>query len=61
MDVNKAYHLIMDKLTTWMDELIRMLPNIFLAAIALVLGFFVAKKLRSSLQKLSNDFLIIQH
>lgn len=36
----------MNKLTVWMDELIKMLPNILLAAIVLVLGFFIAKRVK---------------
>ena len=55
MDVNKAYHLIMDKLTTWMDELIN-LPNILLAAIVLVLGFFVAKRIKKFSSKIIKRF-----
>ncbi len=51
MDVNKAYHLIMNKLTAWMDELIKMLPNILLAAIVLVIGFFIAKKIKQICHK----------
>ena len=46
MDINKAYHLILNKLTTWVDELIKMLPNILLATIVLVLGFFIAKRIK---------------
>ena len=56
MDVNKAYHLIMDKLSAWMDELIKMLPNILLAAIVLVLGFFVAKKIKKFSAKIIKRF-----
>ncbi len=56
MDVNKAYHLIMDKLTAWVDELIKMLPNILLAAIALVIGLFIAKKIRGFSKKIIQRF-----
>jgi small conductance mechanosensitive channel len=56
MDVNKAYHLILDKLTTWMDELIKMLPNILLAAIVLVLGFFIAKRIKRFAGKIITRF-----
>lgn len=56
MDVNKAYHLIMNKLTVWMDELIKMLPNIFLATIVLVLGFFVAKRIKKFAAKIITRF-----
>ncbi len=43
MDINNAYELIVDKLTMWLKELIRLLPNIALAAIILVVGLYIAK------------------
>lgn len=43
MDINNAYELIVDKLTLWLKELIRLLPNIALAAIILVVGLYIAK------------------
>jgi len=46
MDISKAYQLIVDKLFSWMDGFVRMLPNIFLATLILVLGFFIAKRLK---------------
>ena len=52
MDVNEAYRLIMQKLTTWVHELIKLLPNILLSAVILVLGFFIAKKIKKVAVKL---------
>ncbi len=52
MDFNKAYQLIMDKLTTWIDELVKLLPNILLGAIVLVIGFFIAKRIKKFSNKL---------
>lgn len=46
MDFNTAYKLISQKLTLWLHSFIKLLPNILLAAIILVLGFFVAKWIR---------------
>lgn len=46
MDINEAYNLIISKLTAWLQELVRMLPNIILAAVVLVLGLFIAKAVR---------------
>ncbi len=43
MDLNKAYQLIVDKLTVWLKEFIKLLPNIALAALILVIGLMVAK------------------
>lgn len=52
MDLNQAYQLIITKLSTWLSDLIRMLPNLLLAAVVLVVGFFIAKVARSLSKKL---------
>ncbi|MEP6845060.1 MAG: mechanosensitive ion channel family protein [Panacibacter sp.] len=52
MDVNKAYELIVQKLTTWLHSFIQLLPNILLATIILVIGLFIAKKLKLLAAKL---------
>ncbi len=52
MDINKAYQLIKQKLTTWLNEIIRLLPNILLAAVVLVVGFYIAKIVRKVAIKL---------
>lgn len=52
MELNEAYKLISDKLILWARGLIKLLPNIALAAIILVLGFYLAKILRNVLRKL---------
>ena len=46
MDLNKALQLIESKLTFWFRELIRLLPNLALAAVVLVLGLFLSKQVR---------------
>lgn len=46
MDINEAYKLIMQKLTLWMHGFIKMLPNILLAAVVLVIGLFLAKRIK---------------
>ena len=43
MDFNKAYHLIYHKIITWLDDFVKMLPNILLSAIILVIGIYIAK------------------
>ncbi|MEJ7829335.1 MAG: mechanosensitive ion channel [Segetibacter sp.] len=43
MDLNKAYQLIVDKLSAWLKEFIRLVPNIALAVLILVIGLMVAK------------------
>jgi small-conductance mechanosensitive channel len=57
MDINKAYELIRDKLTLWLKEIIRLLPNIALAALILVLGFFIAKWLKNLTGKVSKKII----
>lgn len=52
MDFNEAYKLITEKLSSWFQQLIKLLPNILLAAIILVLGFFVARFIRKFSVKL---------
>ncbi len=57
MDINKAYELIRDKLTLWLKEIIRLLPNIALAALILVLGFFIAKWMKNLTGKVSKKII----
>lgn len=51
MDLNNAYHLILQKLTRWLHELVRLVPNILLAAIILVIGLFIARMMRRLVTK----------
>ena len=52
MDINEAYKLIMQKLTEWMQGFVKMLPNILLAAVVLVIGLFLAKRIKKIAAKL---------
>ncbi len=52
MDINEAYKLIMEKLTEWMQGFVKMLPNILLAAVVLVIGLFLAKRIKKIAAKL---------
>ena len=45
-DLNKAIELIDEKLELWFREIVKILPNLLLAAFILVIGFFVAKWIR---------------
>lgn len=52
MDLNNAYQLVMQKLEKWLHDFVKLLPNIFFAAVVLVIGFFIAgwiKKLAAKL------------
>ncbi|MDQ6813092.1 MAG: mechanosensitive ion channel family protein [Bacteroidota bacterium] len=52
MDFNTAYQLIVGKLTVWLHGFIRLLPNIFIAALVLVTGFYLAGKIKKVALKL---------
>jgi small-conductance mechanosensitive channel len=51
IDITSFSKLITDKLTFWAEELIRILPNMVIAAIILVIGFFIAKWIRNLAMK----------
>lgn len=46
MDINTIANLINDKLSSWSEALIKLLPNIVLAAVVMVLGLYLAKFIR---------------
>lgn len=52
MDINEAYKLIMQKLTEWMQGFVKILPNILLAAVVLVIGLFLARRIKKISAKL---------
>ncbi len=43
MDINKALELIQQKLIRWLQELVRMMPNLILAVLVIVIGFYLSK------------------
>ena len=43
MDLSKALELIEKKLFTWTRELVRMLPNLLLAALVILLGLYISR------------------
>jgi small-conductance mechanosensitive channel len=52
MDINKITDLLTDKLTDWVEAIIKLLPNIALAAVVMVIGFYIAKFIRKIAGKL---------
>ncbi|MBK0378098.1 mechanosensitive ion channel [Mucilaginibacter sp. SD-g] len=56
MNITDAYNLISQKLTSWLHELIKLLPNIILAAVILAVGFFIARWIRNLAAKLIKRF-----
>ncbi len=52
MDLQKAWDLIKSKMEVWMEAFIKLLPNLLIAAIIIVVGIIVAKKLSNLIGKL---------
>lgn len=52
MDITSISDLLQGKLTDWFEAIIRLLPNIVLAAIVLVIGLYIAKFIRRIANKL---------
>lgn len=46
MDINEAFKIIKEKISTWATELIALLPNILLATLVFVLGLFIARRFK---------------
>ncbi|MCG9792222.1 mechanosensitive ion channel family protein [Flavobacterium algicola] len=53
MDINKITLLITEKLSDWAEALVKLLPNIVMAAIVLVIGLYIAKFVRRITIKLT--------
>lgn len=51
-NLNKVIDLLNTKLELWFSELVKILPNLFLAALILVAGFFAAKYVRKLAEKI---------
>lgn len=62
MDLDKITNLITDKLATWAEALIKLLPNIVMAAVVMVIGFYIAKFIRRIttrlISKVSNNITL---
>ena len=56
MDLNKAFALIRQKLNIWVQEFIRMLPNLALAVLVLVIGFYLARIVKRLARKVIGRF-----
>ncbi len=52
MDISNALELVIEKLETWIRNLIIMLPNLGLAILIILIGYFVAKMVRNLINKL---------
>ncbi|MBK5283847.1 MAG: mechanosensitive ion channel [Bacteroidia bacterium] len=54
MKINDAFNLILQKINKWMHEFIQLLPNILLASLILVIGFYLASIIKKFAGKLTN-------
>ncbi|MCB9046588.1 MAG: mechanosensitive ion channel [Chitinophagales bacterium] len=52
MDFSKTYDILAEKLSSWVVEFIKMLPNLVLAAFVFVVGLFLARILKRVSRKL---------
>ena len=55
-DVEKAYKLITNKLETWVEQMIEMLPNLALAILVVVLFYLLARLVKRLGLKLFSKF-----
>jgi len=53
-DLNKTIDLLNTKLELWLSELVKILPNLFMAALVVVGGFYIAKYVRRFAEKVFN-------
>lgn len=56
MDLQKAYELIVNKMNVWLHQLVKMLPNLALAVIAIVIGLFLSRLLKNFVRNLLKRF-----
>ena len=56
VDQEKATNLVFNKIASWVNEFIHLLPNIALAALVIVLGIFLAKLMRKLAYRLITKF-----
>ncbi len=56
MDINQAFQLIRHKLYLWLKEFVRLLPNLALAVLVLIIGFYVAGIVRKFARKMIGRF-----
>lgn len=52
MNINEISSLITEKLSDWVEALIKLLPNLVVGAIVMVIGFYIAKYIRKIARKL---------
>ena len=56
MNLDAALKLVIEKLNHWLTDFIAMLPNLLLSCLILVVGIFLAKKIRNLARRSFNKF-----
>lgn len=56
MDIDNAYKLIIQKINTWLHDLVRLLPNLVLATVVLVIGISISGRIRKVAAKVIKRF-----
>lgn len=49
IEINEAYNLVTDKVETWIDTFIQMLPNLVVALIVLIVFYVIGKVIRNAI------------
>lgn len=52
IEISKTYDILVEKLSVWFEELIKMLPNLALATLVLVIGLFLSRFLQRTSKRL---------
>lgn len=55
-DLNETVALLWSKLEAWSDDIILMLPNLFVALILLIVTFYIAKVVRNTVERVVTRF-----
>lgn len=55
-DINNALELLLDKLQVWGNQIVLLLPNLFVALVLLILTFYIARVVRNGLDHVINRF-----
>ena len=55
MDISNAFELIVEKLENWIKDLVVMLPNLGLAVLIVLIGYFVARLVRNFFTRLMRN------
>ncbi|MDX5422182.1 MAG: mechanosensitive ion channel family protein [Hymenobacteraceae bacterium] len=55
-DLNKTVELLLEKLEAWGEDIVLMLPNLFVALVLLIATFYIARLIQKALDRVINRF-----